>query len=76
MFNSVHVQQMHITLELGTGFYTVTWTTWICQKDFLKKEAKNKPGPWFTEGKQNLSAPSFSHRKVLVQCIEYLGMRV
>lgn len=35
MFNSVYVQQMHITLELGTEFYTVTERTYICQKDFF-----------------------------------------
>ena len=43
MFNSVYVQQMYITLELGTEVYRVIQRTYTCEKDFSENEAKDKP---------------------------------
>ena len=43
MVNSVYVQQMYITLELGTEVYRVIQRTYTCEKDFSENEAKDKP---------------------------------
>lgn len=43
MFNSVYVQQMHVTLELGIRFYKVIQSTYIVKRNFFLNKANTKP---------------------------------